>query len=108
MFEVMQHISLCGYVAWPNRIKIDLDLRHCRVNSVRTYSTYGDELETYEAFVDSICVALTANAHSNRIVALKAVLSVCDGIWDLSKEHISAPPGLSRARKPQTGPDYDW
>ncbi|KAF1841661.1 uncharacterized protein K460DRAFT_344705 [Cucurbitaria berberidis CBS 394.84] len=108
MFDVMRHVSLCGYVAWPTRIMIDVDLKHRSITQVRSYSTYGDELKTYEVFVERIQAALTAEAHSDGITVLKSVLLVCDGIWTLSKEHVSAPPGLSRLRKPRSGPDYDW
>ncbi|KAF2877064.1 hypothetical protein BDV95DRAFT_643867 [Massariosphaeria phaeospora] len=108
MFDVMRRVSLCGYQAWPNRIMIDVDLKDRSIGAVRAYSTYGDELEVYQDWVDSIHAVLAAEGHVNGLTALKAVMAVCDGIWDLQTEHISAPPGLSRARKPQSGPEYDW
>ena len=108
MFESMQHVSLCGYQAWPNRMKIDLDLKERTVTQARTYSTYGDELPTYHVFIERIQEALSCEANHDAFHALEAVLRVSDSIWNLSPQHVSAPPGMSRARQPRSGPEFDW
>lgn len=87
---------------------VTLDLKNRQVTAVKEYSMYGDLLPEYEGITRAEEGALRESRDENGFTALKAVLAKCDGIYDLSTEHISAPPGISKTRKPMEGPEYDW
>ncbi|OAF62846.1 hypothetical protein VC83_00196 [Pseudogymnoascus destructans] len=105
----MEHISLCGYAAWPNRILITLDLKNKRVVEMRHYSIYGHELPIYQqSFIDSTVQALDSKADEDGFVALQAVLVEQDGIFRISKQHVSSPPGRLKRTPPAVGWEYVW
>ncbi|KFY10402.1 hypothetical protein V492_05042, partial [Pseudogymnoascus sp. VKM F-4246] len=110
MFDFMEHVSLCGYAAWPNRVMITLDLKNRRVVSTRHYSTYGDEIpvERENGVELTTRDALATRAGEDGFAALKAVLAVRDGMFRISKFCVSAPPGRQRGKKPMSGWEYDW
>ncbi|RDW85286.1 hypothetical protein BP6252_02876 [Coleophoma cylindrospora] len=108
MFNHMQHVTLCGYSTWPNRMMISIDLKNRRIDHIRHYSTYGDELPIWQQmFIDSTKQALASQAGADGLAALKAVLAVRDDIFQIPREYITAPPGMMR-RQPASGWEYDW
>ncbi|KAF2162222.1 hypothetical protein M409DRAFT_27228 [Zasmidium cellare ATCC 36951] len=108
MFNIMRHVSLCGYAAWPNRIMITVDLKSRKAVAVKEYSTYGDQLPLHRDEVRSVEETLERSSRKDGLAALKALLVEYDWMFDLHTQHISAPPGMSRLRKPMEGPEYDW
>lgn len=107
MFNYMQHVSLCGYLSWPNRVMVSIDLKNRRIVSIRRYSTWGDELLIRQDFIDSTKQALASKADADGLAALKAVLVERDDLFQISKEYITEAPGLQR-RQPASGLEYDW
>lgn len=108
MFNIMQHVSLCGYSSWPNRVMISIDLKNRQIVNIRHYSTYGDKLPIYQQeFIDSTKQALASRADADGLAVLKAVLAERDSLFQISKQYTTAPPGMMR-REPASGWEYDW
>lgn len=108
MFDLMQNISLCGYMAWPSRIKIDLNLKRRELTKMQAYSTYGDQLPLWNSNLKGLGKRLEESMELRGYNALRLILAEVDFIFDLGREHVSAPPGLSRLRQPMSGPEYDF
>lgn len=110
MFDFMQHVSLCGYTTWPNRMMISIDLKNRRLVSARHYSTYGHELPIYQedSIIGSTRRALASKADEDGLAALQAVLADQDGMFQISKWQVSAPPGRLKGVAPAAGWEYDW
>jgi hypothetical protein len=108
-FDFMENVSLCGYACWPNRCMITLDLKNRRLVGMRHYSIYGHELPIYQQiFYDSAVQALAGKAEEDRFAALRAVLVEKDCIFQISKFHVSSPPGRLKGTPPAVGWEYDW
>ncbi|KFY53309.1 hypothetical protein V496_07718 [Pseudogymnoascus sp. VKM F-4515 (FW-2607)] len=108
MFDFMEHVSLCGYSSWPNRIMITLDLKNRRFVSIRRYSTYGDELPIYqEECIDSTRQALASKADEDGLAALQAVMAEWDHLFQISRQYETSPPGMMSI-EPASGWEYDW
>ncbi|KFX90598.1 hypothetical protein V495_00656 [Pseudogymnoascus sp. VKM F-4514 (FW-929)] len=108
MFDFMEHISLCGYATWPNRIMVTLDLKNRRLVSIRRYSTYGDELPIYqEERIESTRQTLASKADEDGLAALQAVIAEWDDIFRISQEYYTSPPGM-KTIEPASGWEYDW
>lgn len=108
MFDFMEHVSLCGYASWPNRMMVSIDLKNRRILSMRRYSTYGDELPIYqEECIESTRQALASKADADGLAALQAVMAEWDHIFRISREYQTSPPGMMSI-EPASGWEYDW
>lgn len=112
IFKHVQHVALCGYTSWPNRAMIRINLKDRALIQVREYSTYGDELDLElglrEGWLDDVKSALAGRSDEDAKDVLMKVLDKADFLFRIQREHISAPPGLSRFKKPASGWEYDW
>ena len=76
----MESVSLCGYIHWPNRVIITLDLKNRRVVGEHCYSTYGQENPWSDrwgdepSFLNTVQESLAENRDTDRLAALEAVL----------------------------------
>ncbi|KAL5353302.1 hypothetical protein ACLOAV_001338 [Pseudogymnoascus australis] len=101
MFDFMQHVSLCGYSAWPNRIMITIDLKNRRIVKIWRYSTYGNELPIYQqSFIDTAEQALASKADEDVLAPLQALLTERDDIFHIPKRRIDTAPGNPRMASP--------
>ncbi|KFY84918.1 hypothetical protein V498_07775, partial [Pseudogymnoascus sp. VKM F-4517 (FW-2822)] len=108
MFDFMEHVSLCGYASWPNRMMITLDLKNRRLVNIRRYSTYGHELPLYhEARTDLTRQALASKADADGLAALQAVIAENDDIFWISQRYKTSPLGMMSI-EPASGWEYDW
>lgn len=112
MSNHMQHVTLCGYTFGPNRAMIRLNLKDRELVQAREYSIYGDELdlelELKEGWLDEVKSVLAKRSDEDAKEALRKVLDKADFLFRIHREHISAPPGLSRFKQPASGWEYDW
>lgn len=93
----MQHVSLCGYSAWLNRIMITIDLKNRRIVKIRRYSTHGQELPIYQqSFIDTAEKALPSKAGEDVLAPFQALLTERDDIFHIPRRRINTPPGNPR------------
>jgi hypothetical protein len=112
LFDLMQHVTLCGYLGMPRRVMIEVDVKHRRVGVMRWYNTFGDELpiENWQKTIDKIRATLSHSAHPSGLSALKAALVATDSMWDISEYAIYARPFArgDAGKQPKEGWEYDW
>jgi hypothetical protein len=112
LFDLMQHVTLCGYLGMPRRVMIEVDIKHRRVGVMRWYNTFGDELpiENWQTTINQIRSTLSDSAHSSGLSALKAALVAADRMWDISEYSIYARPFArgDAGKQPKEGWEYDW
>tara|TARA_R110002060_G_scaffold13306_7_gene18910 strand:+ start:796 stop:1137 length:342 start_codon:yes stop_codon:yes gene_type:complete len=113
MFDRMESVSLCGYIHWPNRVIITLDLKNRRVVGEHCYSTYGQENPWSDrwgdepSFLNTVQESLAENRDTDRLAALEAVLKLCDCIYQIPGEYYNGPPEMQKL-KPAAGWEYDF
>lgn len=109
MFNLMQHVSLCGYAGWPNRMMISIDLKNRQVTDTKHYSTFGDEMPIYpslQALIESTKQALATK--TDGLIALKAILLESDSLFEIPQFCYDSPPGMKTGVEPAHGWEYDW
>ncbi|KFY10563.1 hypothetical protein V491_07592 [Pseudogymnoascus sp. VKM F-3775] len=118
MFDLMQHVSLCGYTSWPYRVMITLDLKNRQVVGIRYYASNGKEVPihqqslidlnrnvpihqqifidsdrrvptNHQSFIDSTRQALASKADEDGFAALQAVLAERDDIFEIKRRYLS-------------------
>ncbi|GIZ47197.1 hypothetical protein CKM354_001029600 [Cercospora kikuchii] len=116
MFNVIQRITLCGYVCWPDRIMIHIDLKARKITGSRHYTTYGDDIVDPPSWahfnIEKSREALEDREHEDGFEALEAVIQASDTIWRMvdDRDAIARPLGMGHIQQRQIahGWEFDW
>lgn len=110
MFKFMEHVSLCGYGGWPNRMVLTIDLTSWRIVNVWNYSTYGDDFpvgENVQKMIDSTNKRLKDIAVEDGLAAILHVLNQWEFLFQIPRLRIECAPGIQN-REPASGWDFDF
>lgn len=114
MFDIMQHVSICGYGEdWPIRYMISLDLKEREVLNVKRYTTYGDEPYSgvKPAFRGELQAVLSEKEKERRdgLETLEVLLSRLDWMFEIpSWQEDDIPEGYDPERLLGEGWEFEW